>query len=197
MTLRFTIGAMRLAGVERVTGTTGKATIGVESDLMTDSAIASDHLNYRVVGVCIHDEHVLLHREEKDDFWVMPGGRPHLFESSRDALMREMDEEIATRVEVLRLLWVTENFFTYAGDPIHEIAFYFLMALPDDSPFREVGTDFTGKEGDVALRFHWFRVDEIEGVRLLPAFLRTALSSALPDSPVHVIHVDQLDQPET
>jgi hypothetical protein len=106
-----------------------------------------------------------------------------------------MDEEIATRVEVLCLLWVTENFFTYAGVPFHEIAFYFLMALPDDSPFRDVGTDFTGKEGDVTLHFHWFRVDEIEGVRLLPAFLRTALS-ALPESPVHVIHVDQPDQPE-
>ena len=161
---------------------------------MTDVAIASDHLNYRVVGVCVHDGHVLLHREEKDDFWVMPGGRPHLFESSRDALVREMDEEIATRVEVLRLLWVTENFFTYAGDPIHEIAFYFLMSLPRDSPFRDVGTDFTGTEGNVTLLFHWFRIDEIEGVRLLPSFLRSALRD-LPNSPVHVIHVDQRDQP--
>jgi hypothetical protein len=43
---------------------------------MTDSAIASDDLNYRVVGVCIRDGHVLLHWEEKDEFWVMPGGRP-------------------------------------------------------------------------------------------------------------------------
>jgi 8-oxo-dGTP pyrophosphatase MutT (NUDIX family) len=161
---------------------------------MTDVAIASDHLNYRVVGVCVHDGHVLLHREEKDDFWVMPGGRPRLFESSRDALVREMDEEIATRVEVLHLLWVTENFFTYGGVPFHEIAFYFLMSLPEDSPFRDVGTDFTGKEGNVTLFFHWFPIDEIEGVRLLPAFLRTALS-ALPDSPVHVIHVDQPAQP--
>src|SRR5918998_511860 len=120
---------------------------------MTDVAIASDHLNYRVAGVCIHDGHVLLHREEKDDFWVMPGGRPRLFESSRDALAREMDEEIATRVEILRLLWVTENFFTYGGVPFHEIAFYFLMSLPEDAPFRDVGTDFQGKEGTVRLFF--------------------------------------------
>ena len=173
---------------------TGKAPIGLESDLMADSAIASTHLNYRVAGICIHDGHVLLHREEKDEFWVMPGGRPRLFESSRDALVREMDEEIATRVEVLSLLWVTEYFFTYAGVPFHEIAFYFLMSLPRDSPFRDVGTDFSGKEGDVTLLFHWFRIDEIEGVRLLPSFLGTALSD-LPNSPVHVIQVDLPDQP--
>jgi ADP-ribose pyrophosphatase YjhB (NUDIX family) len=159
---------------------------------MTDVAIASDHLNYRVVGVCIHQDHVLLHREAKDDFWVMPGGRPRLYESSRDALIWEMDEEIATRVKVLRLLWVVENFFEYFGERLHELSFNYQMSLPEDSPYRDVGVDFTGQEGDVTLLFHWFPIDEIEGVRLHPTFLRTALG-ALPDSPVHVIHVDQPD----
>ena len=134
---------------------------------MTDSAIASDHLNYRVAGICVHDGHVLLHREEKDDFWVTPGGRPRLYESSRDALIREMDEEISTRVEVLRLLWVVENFFEYVGEQWHEIAFYYQMSLPEDSPYRDVGVDFTGQEGDVTLLFHWFPIEEIERVRSL------------------------------
>ncbi len=161
---------------------------------MTDIAIASDHLNYRVAGVCVHDGHVLLHREEKYDFWVLPGGRPRLYESSRDALIREMEEEISTRVEVLRLLWVVENFFEYFGKRLHEIAFYYEMSLPEGSPYRDVGVDFTGKEGDVTLLFHWFRIDEIERVRIYPTFLRTALG-ALPDSPVHVIHIDEPDEP--
>jgi ADP-ribose pyrophosphatase YjhB (NUDIX family) len=161
---------------------------------MTDSATASTHLNYRVAGVCIQDGHVLLHRDDKDDFWVMPGGRPRLFESSLDALVREMKEEITTHVEVLRLLWVVENFFEYVGERMHEVSFYYQMSLPEESPYRDVGMDFTGQEGDVTLLFHWFRIDEIERVRLLPTFLRTALG-ALPDSPVHVIHVDQPDQP--
>ena len=161
---------------------------------MTDSATASTQLNYRVAGVCIQDGHVLLHRDDKADFWVMPGGRPRLFESSLDALVREMKEEITTHIEVLRLLWVVENFFEYIGEPTHEISFYYQMLLPEESPYRDVKMDFTGQEGDVTLLFHWFRIDEIERVRLLPTFLRTALS-ALPDSPVHVIHVDQPDQP--
>lgn len=148
---------------------------------MTDAAIASDHLNYRVVGVCIHQDHVLLHREAKDDFWVVPGGRPRLYESSRDALIREMDEEIATRVEVLRLLWVVENFFEYFGERLHELSFYYQMSLPEDSPYRDVGVDFTGQEGGVTLLFHWFPINKIEGVRLHSTFLRTALG-AFPDS---------------
>ena len=147
-----------------------------------------------MAGVCIQDGHVLLHRDDKDDFWVMPGGRPRLFESSLDALVREMKEEITTHVEVLRLLWVVENFFEYVGERMHEVSFYYQMSLPEESPYRNAGMDFTGQEGDVTLLFHWFRIDEIERVRLLPTFLRNALG-ALPDSPVHVIHVDQPDQP--
>jgi ADP-ribose pyrophosphatase YjhB (NUDIX family) len=166
----------------------------MESMPMNDGAIASDRLNYRVVGVCLHQDHVLLHREAKDDFWVLPGGRPRLYESSRDALIREMEEEIETHVEVLRLLWVVENFFEYFGKRLHEIAFYYQMSLPEDSPYRDVGVDFTGHEGDVTLIFHWFRIDEIERVRLHPTFLRTALG-ALPNCPVHIIHVDQPDHP--
>jgi ADP-ribose pyrophosphatase YjhB (NUDIX family) len=161
---------------------------------MTDSATASTHLNYRVAGVCIQDGHVLLHRDDKDDFWVMPGGRPRLFESSLDALVREMKEEITTHVEVLRLLWVVENFFEYVGERMHEVSFYYQMSLPEESPYRDVGMDFTGQEGDVTLLFSRFQIEEIERVRLLPTFLRNALG-ALPDSPVHVIHVDQPDQP--
>ena len=161
---------------------------------MTDSATASTHLNYRVAGVCIQDGHVLLHRDDKDDFWVMPGGRPRLFESSLDALVREMKEEITTHVEVLRLLWVVENFFEYVGERMHEISLYYQMLLSEESPYRDVQMDFTGQEGDVTLLFSWFQIEEIERVRLLPTFLRNALG-ALPDSPVHVIHVDQPDQP--
>jgi ADP-ribose pyrophosphatase YjhB (NUDIX family) len=103
-----------------------------------------------------------------------------------------MDEEIATRVEVLRLLWVVENFFEYLGERLHELSFSYQMSLPEDSPYRDVGVDFTGQEGDETLLFHWFPINKIEGVRLQPTFLRTALG-ALPDSPVHVIHVDQPD----
>src|SRR5688500_18801281 len=75
---------------------------------MTVFATDSTQLNYRVAGVCVHEGHVLLHREEQDDFWVLPGGRPLLFEASPDTLVREMEEEIAARVEVLRLLCIVE-----------------------------------------------------------------------------------------
>ena len=49
---------------------------------------------------------------------------------------------------------------------VERISFYYQMSLAEDSPYRDVGVDFTGQEGDVTLLFHWFRIDEIEGARL-------------------------------
>ena len=161
---------------------------------MTEFPVDSGHLNYRVAGVCIHADHVLLHREEKDDFWVTPGGRPLLFEPWRDTLVREMAEEISTRVEVLRLLWAVENFFEYFGKRLHEILFYYQMSLPKDSPYRDIGMDFTGQEGEITLFFHWVRLSQIDSVRLYPTFLRTVLK-VLPDCPVHVVDIDHPAEP--
>jgi hypothetical protein len=35
--------------------------------------------NYRVAGIAIKDDYVLLHRSEKDSFWTFPGGRATVY----------------------------------------------------------------------------------------------------------------------
>lgn len=71
--------------------------------------------NYRVAGVCIREGRVLLHGWAPYDLWALPGGRPELLEFSTDALAREMREETDLRVDVVRLLWIAENFFAHDG----------------------------------------------------------------------------------
>ena len=52
--------------------------------------------NYRSAAVIIHDDHVLIHKSEKDYFWSLPGGRVEFFESSEDTIAREIYEELLT-----------------------------------------------------------------------------------------------------
>ncbi len=80
--------------------------------------------NYRVVGIALDVDRVLLLRTEKDDFWFLPGGRVELLEPSQDALIREMREELEVDVRVERLVWVVENFFEYEGKFCHELALF-------------------------------------------------------------------------
>jgi ADP-ribose pyrophosphatase YjhB (NUDIX family) len=56
--------------------------------------------NYRVVGVAIHNESVLLHRAGDEPFWTLPGGRAEHGESAAETITREMLEELATTAHV-------------------------------------------------------------------------------------------------
>jgi ADP-ribose pyrophosphatase YjhB (NUDIX family) len=144
----------------------------------------------RVAGIAVDGGRVLLHHAAFEDFWTFPGGRAELGEPLTDGLRREMREELDTEVTVERLLWVVENFFTYAGKRYHELGFYFLMTLPPGAPLLRTPAPIVREADDTHLIYQWHALDALAGVRLFPAFMRQALR-ALPDSPCHVVeHAD-------
>ena len=151
--------------------------------------------NYRVVGVAIHNDSVLLHRADHEPFWTLPGGRAEHGETAEQTIKREMLEELRTDVHVDRLLWVVENFFEYEGWSYHELALYFLVRFrPGSAPLCSEA--FDGAEADLPLRFKWFPVrrEALVALPLLPAFLPQALTE-LPRSAVHVVHRDAVPPP--
>ncbi len=141
---------------------------------------------YRVAGIAIHDGQALLHRAVSDDFWSLPGGRCMAREPSTAALTREMREELGVNVQVERLLWVAENFFTLDGVICHEVGLYYRMELPDDAPQLDPYQSFSGQEGALELIFRWFPLSELGKIRLYPMFLRAGLQ-AIPDAIQHII----------
>lgn len=151
----------------------------------------SRRFNYRVAGLCLHEDHALVHRAESEDFWSLPGGRPVHGEPSDVALRRELAEEIEADGTIVRLLWVVENFFSYLGVEHHELAFYYLFDLPAGSPLLAKDREHEGREGDdLRLIFRWFPVAGLPTLRLYPSFLRTGVA-ALPATVAHLIHYDE------
>jgi hypothetical protein len=102
-----------------------------------------------------------------------------------------MREELGVEVEVVRLLWFVENFFTYDGKRYHEIALYFLMRLPAECDLLTQPGPFRGEEAGTPLIFQWFsrKPDTLSGLPLLPAFLQTAVHQ-LPESIEHILQDD-------
>lgn len=146
---------------------------------------------YRIVGVAIDAGRVLLHRAESDDFWALPGGRAELLEPAAETLYREMCEELGIAVQVVRLLWVVENFFEYKNLRFHELGMYFLMQVPEDWTHRPDDGPFLGQEGHIPLIFQWFPLGDLKNMRVYPSFLADGLLD-LPLAPRHVVHVDEL-----
>ena len=153
------------------------------------------HFNYRVAGVAIHNGRILLDRNTRNNYWVLPGGHPEMMEPMADALKREVREEIKADVEVVRLLWVLENFF-HRGKDIHELSFYFLMEIDPGSFLLKGDGPFFGEEHDHALIFQWHPLDEAHLLSLpfYPRYLARELMN-IPQAPVHGVY-KELHRPQ-
>lgn len=143
-----------------------------------------------MAAVCIWRNHVLLQRSFDGAFWVLPGGRLLPLEPTADALVRTLRGEIGQEIAVQRILWVMEYVAPMGGQPVHELGFYYLVDLPQDSRFRDLQRDHAGVERGHPLVLRWFPVDTLPDLPLFPEFLRTAVQH-LPSSPEHIVHVDR------
>jgi len=147
--------------------------------------------NFRVGGVIIHEDKVLLLTEDRFDFWYLPGGRASMFETSEETLKREIYEELGENPVIQRLLWTTECLYHFNSWNInhHDITFYYLLRLPIEASIhtQESGVgkeEFSNEE--TILRFKWFDIAQINQVNLVPKFLKNALKE-IPSSPKHLI----------
>jgi len=132
--------------------------------------------NFRSAAIIIHDDHVLIHRSEKDDFWALPGGRVEFFETSEDTIPREILEELGLESSVVRLIWHVENFFEYIDKKFHEVSNYFLAELKV-SPNIDSEKDFPGIEEELDLIFRWVPVTKLSEYVLKPSFLVNGLQN--------------------
>jgi len=157
-----------------------------------DTPIA--RFSYRVAAVILRGGCVLLCRDGEQGHLFLPGGRCELLEPSTVTVTRELREELGVDARPDRLLYVVENFFNpEQAMRIHELGFYYLVALPPDTTLLDahVGELFQGAETDLRLYFSWHPIDDLEQLQppLYPEFLRTALQH-IPDTIQHIVNVE-------
>src|SRR5690349_13822648 len=119
------------------------------------------HWLHRAAAVFLYEEHLLLQGEAQGTFWTLPGGRIKPRESSHEALLREMREELGTDIQIERLLWISEEFFTNEDTAQHQFGFYYLATLPAHSAYYDLERNFTSVEDDgTSILFRWFKLDQ-------------------------------------
>nr|WP_260986873.1 NUDIX domain-containing protein [Paenibacillus terrae] len=102
--------------------------------------------NFRVAGIAVHRDRILLHTTLQDDFWNLPGGRVEFQESTDQALIREIREELGIDIQIDKLLYVNEDFFEYDRMKYHEIGFSLHFLFPKAMKF------WIGRASSQALR---------------------------------------------
>ncbi|MBK3494650.1 NUDIX hydrolase [Viridibacillus sp. YIM B01967] len=129
--------------------------------------------NYRTACVWIHNDKILIHKNKKDDFWALPGGRVKIGEASQNSIVRECYEELGVHIHVDRLLWIVENFFEFAGREFHEIGLYYTVSSEDHSLYDKE-QPFYGIEGE-KLIYRWVTADELQNLKLHPLPIKEKL----------------------
>jgi len=127
--------------------------------------------NDTILAVCFH-------REQTGEPYYRPaGGGIDYGETSREAVHREIREELDVEIESHRILDVTENIYTgEQGEIGHQIMFLWEVSFVDPTLYdREI---FVVTDGErPPLEAHWVSPKELaeRGIHLFPAPLRGML----------------------
>ena len=145
-------------------------------------------LRIRPLALCIfHHDGKILVNEALDPVTGKPfmrpiGGGIEFGETSTQAVIREVDEELGLSITDVRLLGTLENIFTYAGTPGHEIVQVYDAKFVDASVYELPHLDAQESDG-AAFVAKWLALDSITGeTPLVPAGLYELLKKVvLPD----------------
>lgn len=139
--------------------------------------------NYRATAVMIDRGKLLVMRDEFCTHYYLPGGRVRMHETAKDAVRRELREELNIEASVIRPLWLNENFFTLqpSGERVHELGIYFLMDVSGcDLPGPGV-PEFSMDEDGRTNTFYWLPFEKLADVELYPLFIQKRIFS-LPEN---------------
>ena len=129
--------------------------------------------NYRVCAVIIHENKVLVMKDNHANYYYLPGGRVQFNETAEKAVLRELKEEINIDAEIVRPLYFNQNFFheeTLKVD-YHEIGVYFLVDV-SKTDILSRGESFMGIETAKGQKFEWMSFDNVKKAYLYPRFIK-------------------------
>lgn len=125
----------------------------------------------RTVGVLIRDGKILVQRDANGTEFALPGGHVKIGETLEDGLVREYKEETGADIICGKMLWSEECFWQWNGKKAHNIAFYYLIELCNDSDIPDTG-EFVSHKDNCNVMLGWMPIEEIQKLTIYPEFLK-------------------------
>ncbi|HFI0666131.1 TPA: NUDIX hydrolase [Streptococcus suis] len=123
----------------------------------------------RATGLVVQDEKLYLVKSPEGKYYTL-GGAIQLGETTKEAVQREMQEELGIDVEVGPLAFIVENQFSLQEKSYHQIEFLYLV-----TPLSEPVTYL--EEGDSIRQCEWIAFTDLKNLDINPAFLKTELAT--------------------
>ena len=125
-----------------------------------------------VRAVILQDGRVLVAQAKGADNTFLPGGHIEIGENTKDALRRELKEELGKSILIHKYLGAMESEWTDSNYH-HEISHTFLCSFPDnEKSARPVSLEDH-------LDFFWIKPEEMASLNLLPKYYRELIPKAM------------------
>lgn len=133
--------------------------------------MGDNHINYRVAGILLRNNKILLQKPTNDASFAVPGGQAKFGETGAQTLSRRFKEETNIDITVGDLKWVEEVFFVWDDKPQHIICHYYDIALQNETQLPNEDSFISDEyiEGrNFQLKFHWIPLDDLEKIKVYP-----------------------------
>lgn len=135
----------------------------------------SDTIEVLARGVCVMNGQLLLCFGKRSGIAYLPGGHIDFGETARQALVREIQEELGRTAKAGRFLGCSEHAFVQDGEPKAEINLVFELTVDGISPDQPLSAT------EAWIGFKWHPLDQLATARFEPA----SLGAVLPDWLAH------------
>ena len=151
--------------------------------------VADYKLNVRAAVVIIHDNKILVHKNENSDHYALIGGRVAIGENSEDTVKREVKEETGKDIDIIGYFSTVENFFEMNGKKYHEIMFVHRAEFTNDED-KKLTETIKNNEGKDYLHYEWLDINEIDKYNLRPKAIKGILKDGI--FPIDKINNDMI-----
>ncbi len=145
--------------------------------------------SYRVAAIIINKNKILMQKNNKYNYLSLPGGKCQLKETSYDAVIREIKEEINIECEYIQTKAIIENFFysKFNNKNIHEINIISEIKFRDEKNYNLEKYKNIEEEYQDTLWYEWVDIKELKNLEHYPLQLIEIIES---DNVKHFIRKD-------
>lgn len=114
-------------------------------------------------------------RVNKTSYFHIPGGHIEIGEDSKEAIIREIKEEIGCDVQEANLFVIQENFWIRNNRKCHGIEFYYIIKPKQQLQMIDCEKVEIDKGEEKLLELKWVTSEELKDIDLRPTNIRDML----------------------
>ncbi len=134
-----------------------------------------EEFHVRSCGIIKQENNFLIMRVNNTAYYHIPGGHIEIGEDSKQAITREIKEEIGCDIQEASLFAIQENFWVKENKKCHGIEFYYIIKPKHELEIKDYHKIEIDKGEEKLLDFKWVTPEQLKEIDLRPSNIRDIL----------------------